>query len=198
MPGTEKLVSLLISSGMSFKLHLWDMVSGVQVGFISFYSSRNLWCDLLPSKAYISPVLSPRFFFRVMVLTLHLCLLWYIFPPLHLSCGACWHKPLFIFKGQTSAQGFIWHLLAAEDVGVQCCPIAGDASRAWMITLWCQPGREWVMDGDTAEGFRQPTPQWQQGNTDGCTKPEAGDWQVMGVSVSWKHTASSRDKFPYW
>lgn len=71
----------------------------------------------------------------------------YIFP-LHLSCGACWNKPLFIFKGQTSAKGFIWHLLGAECVAVKCCPIAGDASRAWMIAPWCQTAREWVQDGD--------------------------------------------------
>lgn len=149
MPGTEKLVSLLTSSSMFFKLHLWDVVSGVQVRFIPFYSSRNPWCDLFPAKAYISPApLSWKVFFSVTVLTLHLCLLWYIFPPPHLSCGVCWNEPLFIFKGQSSAQGSIWHLLAAEGVGVQCCPTAEDASQAWMVAPWCQAGREWVLYGE--------------------------------------------------
>ena len=126
MVGTEKWVSQLTSSSMFFKLHLWDMVSGVQVRFIPFYSSRNPWCDLLAAKAYISPApLSWNVFFRITVLTLHFMPALKYVSPLHLSCGACWNKHLFIFKGQASVKGLVWHLLAAEGVGVHRCPIAG-------------------------------------------------------------------------
>lgn len=69
-------------------------------------------------------------------------------PPLHLSCGVCWNEPLLIFKGQSSAQCSIWHLLAAEGVGIQCSPIAVDASQLWLVAPWCQMGKEWVLDGD--------------------------------------------------
>lgn len=119
--------------------------------------------------------------------------------PLHLSCGACWNKPLIIFKGQTSAQGFIWHLLAAELLVYCAAPwLEMLLELGWLLPNVRQEGNGCWMGTCTAQGFRAPTPQWQQGNVDVCTKPEAGDWQVMGVNISWKHTASSRDKFPYW
>lgn len=200
MPRTEKLVSLLTSSSMLFKLHLWDIVSGVQVRFIPFYSSRNLWCDLLPAKAYISPApLSWKVFFRVTALTLHLCLLWFIFPP---CTSPVEHAgiSLYSFSKGKPLHRASFDISWLQRVLVYCAApwLEMLLELGWLLPDVRQEGNGCWMGTCTAQGFRVPTPQWQQGNVDVCTKPEAGDWQVMGVNISWKHTASSRDKFPYW
>lgn len=200
MPRTEKLLSVLTSSSMFFKLHLWDMVSGIQVRFIPFCSSRNPWCDLLAAKAYISPApLSWKVFFRIIVLTLHLCLPWYIFLP---CTSPVEHAgiSLYSFSKGKPLQRASFNISWLQSVLVYSVApwLEMLLKLEWLLPDVRQQGNGYWMGTCTAERFRGSTPQWQQGNVEVCTKPEAGHWQVMGVSTSWKHTALSRGKFPYW
>lgn len=138
--GTDKLVSLCTLSSILFKLHLWGMVSGIQVRFILFCSSRNPWCDLLSVTACFSPDSSLKMYllgsqYCLVVLPL----LWNMFPTAPLLWNTLDIHSFSKDKPLWRALFNIWLQRAV----LLCCPIAGHCFTSlpggWLASFGSDP-----------------------------------------------------------